>query len=149
MRATPLLLALGCAGGAHTIAFKPVSNAAAPPVSYSVGHGRVVGSDLDISEESGCIRGSWGHLPINFCRDGEHAATEQRWSGSSGQFVVVPSEKNLSVTGVLILDTGRTVSMDQFVRIGEGPQWDELRRHPGLLALAATMADLQGARLAH
>ena len=150
MRAILPLLALGCATGAvHTVSFKPVSNAAHPPIAYSVGDGTVTGSDLDLREASDCIRGSWGRLPIDFCREGDRKGGQERWSGASGQFVVAADEKNLNVSGVFILDTGRSVSMNQYVPFGAGAPWDELRRHPGLLALAATVADLQAARIGH
>jgi hypothetical protein len=152
MRPTLLLLVLGCATGAAnsgTVTFKSLGYAAARPVSFSVGQGQVVGSDLVIREADGCIRGSWGRIPLDFCRDDGGNGPEQHWSGASGSFLVRPEEKGVTVNGVLTLDTGRAVSMDQNVRFGEGAPWDELRRHPGLLALAATMADLQAAGLRH
>ena len=146
MRALLLLLALGCATpGAPSygsVTFKSFSNLAARPVSYSVGKGHVVGTDLDLREDEGCVRGNWGRIPLDFCRDDKGAGSAQHWSGTSGQFAVTPSADSVAVRGELILDTRRTVSMDQDVRVGEGKQWDELRRHPALLAVAATTADL-------
>jgi hypothetical protein len=35
------------------------------------------------------------------------------------------------------------------VDIGQGAGWDELRKHPALLAVAATLTDLQVAGLRH
>jgi hypothetical protein len=150
MRTLLLTLVLGCATGAAnsgTVTFKSMANAAARPVSFSVGQGRVVGSDLDIREADGCIRGNWGRIPLDFCRDDKGSGPEQHWAGSSGQFSVVPEEKAVTASGVLILDTGRAVSMDQRIPVGEGAPWVELRRHPALLAVAATAADLQAAGL--
>jgi hypothetical protein len=37
--------------------------------------------------------------------------------------------------------------MDQTIPLGNGPQWEELRRRPELLAIASTAADLQAARI--
>lgn len=145
MRAFLLLLAAGCATGASSygsVSFKSFSNAGARPASFSVGKGEVVGSGLDLREDQGCIRGSWGRIPLDFCRDDKGAGSAQHWSGTSGQFAVTPSADSVAVRGELILDTLRIVSMDQDVRIGQGKQWDELRRHPALLAVAATTADL-------
>ena len=145
MRAFLLLLLAGCAPGASSygsVSFKSFSNAAARPASFSVGQGEVVGADLDLREDQGCVRGSWGRVPLDFCRDDNGSGAAQHWSGSSGQFTVTPEGAAVAVRGELILDTRRIVSMDQDVRVGEGKQWDELRRHPALLAVAATTADL-------
>ena len=150
MRALLLLLALGCATGAAqygSVTFKSFSNLAARPVSYSVGKGHVVGTDLDLRDDNGCVRGNWGRIPLDFCRDDKGTSAEQHWSGSSGQFTVQPLGDKLAVRGELILDTRRIVSMDQELAIGKGTQWDELRQHPALLAVAATAADLQAAGL--
>ena len=150
MRALPLLLALGCATGAArsgSVTFKSFSNLAARPVSYSVGAGHIVGTDLDLRDDQGCVRGNWGRIPLDFCRDDKGIGPAQHWSGSSGQFTVQPVGDRMAVRGELILDTRRIVSMDQDVAIGTGSQWDELRLHPALLAVAATAADLQAAGL--
>jgi hypothetical protein len=152
MRALALLLVIGCATGAAnsgTVTFKSPANAAARPVNFSVGKGSVVGSDLDIREADGCIRGAWGRIPLDFCRDDKSNGPVQHWTGASGQFSVAPEENAVKVDGVLILDTGRAVAMNQYVRTGEGGAWDELRRHPALLAVAATAADLQASGLSH
>lgn len=150
MRALLPLLALGCATGAASygsVTFKSFSNLAARPVSYSVGRGHVVGTDLDLSEREGCVRGNWGRIPLDFCRDDKGTGAAQHWSGSSGQFTLQPLGDKVAVRGELILDTRRVVSMDQDVALGQGTQWDELRQHPALLAVAATAADLQAAGL--
>jgi hypothetical protein len=51
------------------------------------------------------------------------------------------------VSGYLALDAARRVQMDQSIPLGKGPQWDELRKNPALLAIAATAADLQAAHI--
>ena len=60
---------------------------------------------------------------------------------------MTPAADMAVVSGYWNLDTGRTVSMSQDVRLGQGSQWDELRRNPALLAIAATAADLQAVHL--
>jgi hypothetical protein len=146
MRALLLLMAVGCASGASSsygsVTFKSFSNMAARPVAYSVGKGHVVGHDLDLSESEDCVRGNWGRIPLDFCRDTKATGPEQHWSGSSGAFTVAPAGTKFAVRGTMILDNRRAVSMDQDVSVGEGAQWDELKRHPALLAVAATAADL-------
>jgi hypothetical protein len=153
MRASLCLLALGCATSAAssgTVTFKSVANLAARPVQYSVGKGRVTGTDLDLTEDDGCVRGSWGRIPIDFCRVDKSAGPQQHWAGGSGDFTVAPpGDNSLAVSGVMMLDTTRSVSMDQVVEIGQGAGWDELRKHPALLAVSATLADLQVSRLRH
>jgi hypothetical protein len=153
MRASLCLLALGCATGAAssgTVTFKSVANLAARPVHYSVGKGHISGTDLDLSEDNGCVRGAWGTIPIDFCRVDKGEGPQQHWAGGSGDFTVAPAgENSVAVRGVLMLDTTRTVSMDQVVDIGQGAGWDELRKHPALLAVAATLTDLQVAGLRH
>jgi hypothetical protein len=150
MRSISLLLAAACATtggtGSGTIAIKSGANAAARPVNYSVGKGGISGSNLDARVEQGCIRGSLGGTPIQFCAD---PANPNRWTGGSGDFIAIvsPDGRSLSVDGYLTLDARRQISMSQVIPLGDGPQWDELRRNPALLAVAATAADLQAAQI--
>jgi hypothetical protein len=55
----------------------------------------------------------------------------------------------MPVRGRFTVEAGRDYGMTQQVDVGDGPQWDELRRNPALLAIAATAADLQAARVRH
>ena len=105
------------------------------------------GSDLDVWQDGNCVRGAWGRVPVDFCRDDKGDQPMQHWAGSSGEFTVTPAADMAVVSGYWNLDTGRTVSMSQDVRLGQGSQWDELRRNPALLAIAATAADLQAVHL--
>lgn len=151
MRFISLLLAAACAtGGARygSIAIKSGADAAARPVSYSVGKGTISSSDLVVSVDRGCLRGSVGGTPIQFCSD---PANPNHWSGGSGDFTATPTEdgRTVQVDGYLIVGPGRQYSMAQGIRLGEGPQWDELRKNPALLAIAATAADLHAARIPH
>jgi hypothetical protein len=152
MRAIILLLAAACATGGSqygTVAIKSFANAAAPASRFSVGRGSISGSSLKAAlDDQGCIRGSVGGTPIQFCRD---QANPNHWSGGSGDFTAVasPDGHSVNVDGYLMLDTRRQASMTQVVRLGDGPQWDELRRNPALAAIAATAADLEAAHIQH
>ena len=129
--------------------FKSFANQAARPVTVSVGKGHVAGSDLDAWLDDGCVRGNWGRIPLQFCRDDKGAGPAQHWSGASGEFSLKPSPdgKHVDVDGYWNLDTRRTVSMTQTLQLGNGAEWDELRRNPALLAVAATAADMQAVGL--
>ena len=151
MRPIPILLAAACATAGPrygSIAIKSGADAAARPVSYSVGKGSISSSDLQASVDQGCVRGSMGGTPIQFCSD---PANPNHWSGGSGDFTAIPSEDGrvVQVDGYMTVGAGRQYSMTQAIRLGEGPQWDELRKNPALLALAATAADLQAAHIRH
>lgn len=147
----PMVLAAGCATGAPSygvVTFKSYADLAAPPVQMSVGKGEIVGSDFfDLREDDGCIRGTYGRIPLDFCRDDKTTGPEEHWSGASGDFTVLTAGDHLAVRGQMILDEGRIVWMDQDVPVGKGAQWDELMRHPAMLAVAATAADLRVARI--
>ena len=148
MRAIFLLAAACATGGSNygTVAIKSFSNAAAPAARFSVGERTISGSSLYAVLDQGCIRGSVGRAPIGFCRD---PADPNHWSGISGDFTAVanPDGHSVNVDGYLTLDTRRQASMTQVVRLGDGPQWDELRKNPALAAIAATAADLQAAHI--
>jgi hypothetical protein len=149
MRWTILVLTAACAtGGARygSVALKSGANASARPVSYSVGEGTIRSSNLEARVDQGCLRGSVGGTPLQLCSD---PSDPTRWSGASGDFTARTSEDGQSVlvSGYLALDAGRRVQMDQSIALGKGSQWDELRRHPELLAIAATAADLQAAHI--
>lgn len=144
-----LVLAAACAtGGARygSVALKSGANASARPVSYSVGEGTIRSSNLEARLDEGCLRGSVGGTPLQLCRD---ASDLTRWTGSSGDFTARTSEdgQTVLVSGYLALDAARRVQMDQSIPLGKGPQWDELRKNPALLAIAATAADLQAAHI--
>jgi hypothetical protein len=151
MRSIPFLLAAACATAGPrygSIAIKSGANAAARPVSYSVGKATISSSDLQASVDQGCVRGSMRGTPIQFCSD---PANPKHWTGGSGDFTATPSEDGriLQVDGYITVESGRQYSMTQAIRLGDGPQWDEMRRNPALLAIAATAADLQAARIPH
>ena len=110
MRALILLLAAACASGAGSygsISFKSPANYAARPATFSVGKGRITGSDLDLWQDGNCVRGAWGRVPVDFCRDDKGDQPMQHWAGSSGEFTVTlvdvtaaPGLVPLEATGV-------------------------------------------------
>ena len=150
MRSIPLLLCVACATTGPkpygTIAIKSGADAAARPASYSVGQGTISSSDFRASIENDCVRGFVASTPLDFCRD---PANPNHWTGASGDFTVAPSENGhlLRVDGYMNVAPGRDYSMTQGIELGHGPQWDELRKNPALLALAATAADLKAAHV--
>ena len=153
MRIISILLAAACAtaGGAGygTIAIKSGANASARPMTFSVGKGTISGPDMNATLRDDCIRGTVGRTPIDFCRD---PANPNHWSGASGEFFVDPpgpEARVMNVRGRFTVESGRDYGMTQGIDVGEGPQWDELRRNPALLAVAATAADLRAARVPH
>ena len=153
MRSISLLLAAACAtaGGAGygTIAIKSGANASARPMTFSVGKGTIGSTDMNATLVNDCIRGSVGRTAIDFCRD---PTNPNHWVGASGEFYLDPpgpEGRFLNVRGRFTVEPGRDYGMTQGIDVGEGPQWDELRRHPALLAVAATAADLKAARVPH
>ncbi len=146
MRAFILLLAAGCASGAassRSVTFKSFANQAARPFTVSVGTGHVVGADLNAYLDKNCVRGNYALVLVNFCREDKGEGPVQHWAGSSGAFTVRPEGEQVAVDGYWQLDTGRTVSMTQIIPLGQGAGWEELKKNPALLAVAATAADLR------
>ena len=117
-------------------------------MSYSVGKGSITSSDMQASVDQGCVRGVMRSTPVEFCRDPDNP---NHWTGASGDFTVVPSQDGHSVLvdGYLMVEPGRQYSMTQGIQLGDGPQWEELRKNPELLALAASAADLRAAHVRH
>src|SRR5262249_34824326 len=139
MRASLLLLAAACAssgaGSYGSVSIKSSANYAARPQTFSVGKDRVSGNDLTIDLEGNCVRGAWGGIPVDFCRVDDGSQKMEHWQGASGDFTVKPEGELVSIDGWWNLDGGRTVSMRQDVRIGEGAPWQELKKKPALLAV--------------
>jgi hypothetical protein len=147
-----MLLAAACAAASRgpdsgTVVIKSFANQALP-MRYSVGKGSITGANLTATVQGDCISGSVGRTPIQFCRDPEDPT---HWSGNGGEFTAVrtPDGRHVNVDGYMMLDTKRQASMTQLIPLGEGPPWEELGRNPALLAIAATAADLQAARIRH
>ena len=61
---------------------------------------------------------------------------------------LTPDGKGVAVEGRLMLGPGRIMQLDgERLELGNGQQWDELRRQPVLLAIATAAADLRGGGL--
>lgn len=145
-------LLLGCAttqrqrlGDIH---LQPYEQFAGYPVVFSVQQGRLVSPDVDVTvEDDGCVRGSLGTTPVVLCmKSGPPPLDEgdkvERWSGTNGDFTVElkPDGKSMRVDGWV---AGRS-NLNATVPLGQGAQWDELRKHPALLAIAAAIAGVSG-----
>jgi hypothetical protein len=146
-----LLLALlaGCAAGARSlgeIRLGPFTDASGLPATFEVQERRVLSRDLDILLASdGCIRGTFGLRPVEFCQRPGAPPGAQVWSGSSGRFTLELRADAVHVDGVL---GNEAAPLERpfmaTLPLGKGPQWDELRRHPALLAVAAASAGVHG-----
>jgi hypothetical protein len=150
-----LALAAGCAAGRKRlgeITLERVSDRNYAVLEYTVLQGRIVSPDLDLTlEDSGCISGVFASWQLQLCQEGGlPVVNAQRWAGSGGDFLVEVAEggKVLRASGALWpggIKPG--VTMQVSVPMGTGPQWDELRRQPALLAVAAAVAGIRaGAR---
>ena len=86
-----------------------------------------------------------GRLPLDLCDQGDG-----HWAGSSGDVTLKmqPDGKAVAVGGYLQLDTRRQLSVDgERLDLGQGEQWEELRKNPVLLVVASAAADLHGGGL--
>jgi hypothetical protein len=117
----------------------------------------------------GCVHGAYQLDEVLLLCPTMSTSSRQEWSGVGGDMYVELSEDGAllhmtgylsrlaidpplrrprSVDGIvasqpLITPVGERVTLDVSVPLGEGPQWDELRRHPVLLAIAAAVAGVR------
>jgi hypothetical protein len=131
---------------------------AADKHTYSVFAGRILSPDLDVSiDADGCMKGSYGVNLFRVCRDPEPAAAErserpgashvEHWRGQSGDFWVELENngKELRADGYLSVSLGRAgTPVHATMPFGSGPQWDELRKNPALLAIAGAQSRVRG-----
>ncbi len=117
-------------------------------VEYTIEEGRIVSPDLDLSiEADGCLSGTFASAPLQLCPNGGiPQAQATRFTGTGGDFLVeVEAGKQVRADGQLwpggIKLPG--ISMHVSVPLGLGPQWDELKRRPALLAIAAAVAGVR------
>jgi hypothetical protein len=63
----------------------------------------------------------------------------EKWSGMGANLVLESQDGDVHVNGFLRTDSG-VLDVNTTLRFGMGPQWDELRKHPALFALAVAVA---------
>lgn len=135
------------------IRLRPYGNIQASLSSFSVQQGRILSPDLDLTVEAdGCIRGLVGRSMIQLCQKGtpvpqrEGAEKVEHWQGLGGDFVVEIEQKGtrLRADGYLSTRGGAGTPIQATLPLGQGPQWDEIRRHPALLAVAAALVGVRG-----
>lgn len=149
------LLSGGCAAGKASlgdVTLRPYGDPMLVPTSFGVQQGRILSPDLNVSVESdGCLRGNIQSDGVELCQQKSPRAPErpgdllQRWSGTSGDFTVeiLNGGAQLRMDGYL-RHAGGTLPMAATLPLGRGPQWDELRKDPALLAIAATLTGVSG-----
>lgn len=155
MRGLPFLLLAACASsraGLGEVRFRPYTQFAGYPTVFSVQEGRIFNPDLDVVlQPDGCLRGTIATAPVQLCSKAEKAPPEkegdvvEHWAGVGGDVTLELQDqgKKLRMDGFLKLGAG-TLPVQATVLIGQGPQWEELRKHPILLALAAAAAGVRG-----
>jgi hypothetical protein len=153
-----LILAAACATTSNrpqygNIRLRPYTDPGAVPAVFSVQQGRILSPDLDVVQDpDGCLRGTARNIPIDLCPAKGTPPPQQpgdkveQWAGPSGNFTVelMESGSRLRMDGFLRGGGGREIPMNATVPLGKGPQWDELRKHPGFLALAAAVSGIRG-----
>jgi hypothetical protein len=134
------------------VELRPYGNPTAFPTVYSVQQGRIVSPNVDVVlENNGCITGTVIRGAIDVCSKtpppplnaGDRVET---WSGNGGNFTVEMMEggKEMRMDGFVRTSSGIDVPLMATVPLGTGPAWDELRKHPALLAIAAAAAGVRG-----
>ena len=147
-----LLIAVVAAGACATarpnygaVTIKPAGNAGAPAANFTVGPGHISGRSIDAYVDNGCLRGTMGRMPLQLCDEGNG-----HWAGTSGDITthLTPDGKAVAVEGQLMLGPGQVLQLDgERLELGQGQQWDELRKMPVLLAVATAATDLRGGNL--
>jgi hypothetical protein len=152
------VLAAACATTSNrpqygSIRLRPYGDPGAIPAVFSVQQGRIVNPDLDVVQEpDGCLRGTARNIPVQLCAAKGVPPPEQpgdkveQWAGPTGNFTVelMDHESRLRMDGFLRGGGGREIPMNATIPLGKGPQWDELRKHPAFLALAAGVSGIRG-----
>jgi hypothetical protein len=119
---------------------------------FSVQKGRIVSPDVDlVLDPDGCIRGTVPGGGVEVCSKAPPPPLEpgdrvETWSGNGGNFTVELTKggNEMRMDGFLRPTGGLTIPMNATIPLGQGPAWDELRKHPALLAIAAAVAGLRG-----
>jgi hypothetical protein len=135
------------------IRLRPYGDPGAIPAVFSVQQGRIVNPDLDIVQDAdGCLRGSARNIPVDLCPakgtppPEEPGDKVEQWTGPSGNLTVelMQHESRLRMNGFLRRGGIGQMPLNATIPLGKGPQWDELRKHPAFLALAAAVSGIRG-----
>jgi hypothetical protein len=125
----------------------------ATPLTYTVEEGRIFSPDLDLTiGRDGCVRGRVSVGMVVLCQSGSPppaltaGGRVEQWVGASGNFTLelMDSGSSLRMDGYLRPGAAWELAMQATLLMGRGPQWEELRRNPVLLAIAAAMAGVRG-----
>ena len=156
MRYLAVLLLAACATPNRArlgeIHLRPYTEFAQSPAVFSVQQGRILSPQLDVTvDPDGCARGMVAMSSVQLCSSADKSPPDktgdvvERWSGVSGDVTLELQEqgKQMRMDGYLKVNE-RSLPVRATVPLGKGPQWDELRRHPILLALAAAAAGVRG-----
>jgi|GEM_PF-1554764 len=135
------------------IQLRPYEDIQAVPHVFSVQDGRILSPDLDVSiDEQGCALGVFGREPLQLCNKAqkgepsEPGGKVEHWAGSGGDLTLelLDKGKSLRVDGFLNVSGRGTMPLQTTLPLGQGPKWDELRKHPVLAAVAAAVAGVRG-----
>jgi hypothetical protein len=145
----------GCASGRASLGninLRPYGDPGRVQTTFGVQEGRIVSPNLDlVVEPDGCMRGSLVNNLVQLCKQPSARPPEkagdlvERWSGTGGDFTLQLMEggRELRADGYLRAAQG-TLPLHTTIPLGQGPQWDELRKHPALLAVAAAATGVLG-----
>jgi hypothetical protein len=125
----------------------------ATPAVFSVQQGRILSPDLDVVQDpDGCLRGRARSIHLDLCPAKSTPPAEQsgdkveQWAGPTGSFTLelMDHETRLRMDGFLGGGGSWQIPLNATIPLGRGPQWDELRKHPAFLALAAGVSGVRG-----
>ena len=152
-----VLLALAACATARPslgdVNLKPYSRSFDSPTTFGVQPGRIISPEIDLAvQDDGCIRGTAARNFVQLCSKAEKAepsepgALVQHWAGSGGDFTleILDHGKKLRADGFLTQRANGALPLQATIPLGQGPQWDELRKNPALLAVAAALAGVRG-----
>src|SRR3954465_4051169 len=135
------------------VRLRPYGHPGATPGVFSVQAGRIVNPDLDVVQDpDGCLRGTARNIPVDLCPAKGTPPPQQpgdkveQWTGPTGNFTLELMDNGfrLRMDGFLRGGAAREIPMNAPTPLGKGPQWDEVRKHPAFLALAAAVTGIRG-----
>ena len=151
-----------CAAGRPSlgnIQLRPYTQIVGIPEVFSVQSGRILNPNLDLSvEDDGCVRGEVRRSLAQLCSQEKKAEPREEggkvehWAGVGGDVTLELFDKGtrLRMDGYLRGAVGGgTLPVEATVLLGQGPEWDELRKHPVLLAVAAAYSGVRGEPMEH